>query len=75
MSSKKAASVLEIAGIVNNEVEKDRELMVSWFGKWSVRTKSPRCGWNPKTGVILRWKVILFKNSPRLRKTVHARAE
>ena len=58
--------------IIKEELEQGREVMISEFGKWSVRTKRARRGRNPITGeamTIKGRKVVTFKVSPKLRKT------
>jgi len=64
--------------ILKEELEQGREIMISGFGKWSVRKKEPRRGRNPQTGEVLTIrgrKVITFKVSTKLKKAVQAEAE
>ena len=49
------------------------EVMISGFGKWSVRSKHARKGRNPQTGVQMilnARRVVTWKYSPVLRKAV-----
>jgi len=36
--------------LMKNELEKGKDVLISGFGKWSVRAKNPRRGRNPQTG-------------------------
>jgi integration host factor subunit alpha len=56
--------------IIKDEFAKGNDVMISGFGKWSVKQKRPRIGRNPQTGekmIIDARKVITFKPSPVLR--------
>lgn len=59
--------------IIKDELGKGNDVMISGFGKWSVREKRPRKGRNPKTGkeiIISGRKVVTFRCSPQLKKAV-----
>jgi len=59
-----------IFDIIKEELENGNPVMVSGFGKWTVKAKRKRNGRNPKTGapvVIAARKVVTFKPSNRLR--------
>ena len=61
--------------IMKEELEKGNSLMVSGFGKWTVRVKRKRRGRNPQTGeqmIIEARKVVTFKSSPELRDKLNA---
>jgi len=61
--------------IIKSELEKGNPVMVSGFGKWSVKSKKERRGRNPKTGedvIIAARKVVTFKPSPVLRDELNA---
>ena len=61
--------------IIKEELENGNPVMVSGFGKWTVRSKRQRNGRNPKTGeriVIDSRKVVTFKPSFHLRDEVTA---
>jgi integration host factor subunit alpha len=56
--------------IIKSELEKGNPVMVSGFGKWTVKTKRERIGRNPQTGEklsISARNVITFKESVVLR--------
>jgi len=76
MTRKEAEGVLvNTLEIIKEELVQGREVMITGFGKWSVRTKKARRGRNPKTGEALTIKgrkVVTFKISPKLRKTFQA---
>ncbi len=60
--------------IIKNELAKGNDFMISGFGKWSVKQKSPRLGRNPQTGeqiIIDARRVVTFKPSPLLRNTIN----
>jgi len=59
--------------IIKDELARGNEVMISGFGKWSVKEKRQRRGRNPQTGeerVIQARKVVGFKYSLRLRETI-----
>ena len=61
--------------IIKEELENGNSVMISGFGKWTVRSKRNRRGRNPQTGetiVINARKVVTFKPSFRLRDEVTA---
>jgi len=37
-------------GLIKSELEKSNTVMISGFGKWTVRSKRERKGRNPQTG-------------------------
>lgn len=60
--------------IIKDELEKGNDVMISGFGKWSIRSKKARKGRNPQTGkaiTIDARKVITFKPSNVLRDKVN----
>jgi len=60
--------------IIKSELEKSNPVMISGFGKWTVRSKRERTGRNPQTGeemTIKARKVITFKGSPNLINTLN----
>ena len=64
--------------IIKNELVKGNEVMVSGFGKWSVRDKKARNGRNPKTGELLiinSRKIVGFRCSEKLRNAVNGDSE
>jgi len=55
--------------LIKSELEKSNTVMISGFGKWTVRSKRERKGRNPLTGeemTIEARKVVTFKSSPSL---------
>jgi integration host factor subunit alpha len=56
--------------IIKNDLGKGNDVMISGFGKWTVKAKKERKGRNPKTGktmTIDARKVVTFKPSTVLR--------
>lgn len=61
--------------IIKSELEKGNPVMVSGFGKWTVKAKKARKGRNPKTGkemTIDPRRVVTFKPSNVLRDAVNS---
>jgi integration host factor subunit alpha len=51
VSKTQCADVVEsFFDIIKDELANGNDVMISGFGKWSVRKKKPRVGRNPKTG-------------------------
>jgi len=60
--------------IIKDELVKGNDIMISGFGKWSVKQKRPRIGRNPHTGkkmTIDARRVVTFKSAPPLRSGVN----
>ena len=60
--------------IIKSELDKGNPVMVSGFGKWTVKAKRERKGRNPQTGEdlsIRARKVVTFKPSGVLRDAVN----
>jgi integration host factor subunit alpha len=56
--------------VIKDDLGKGNEVMISGFGKWTVKAKKERKGRNPKTGkaiMIDARKVVTFKPSTVLR--------
>jgi len=56
--------------IIKSELDKGNPVMISGFGKWTVKAKKERIGRNPKTGedvTITARKVVTFKPSTVLK--------
>lgn len=56
--------------IIIDELSKGNNVLMTGFGKWSVRSKKQRIGRNPKTGqdtIISARKVVTFKCSEKLK--------
>lgn len=63
--------------IIKDELDKGKNVMISGFGKWSVKAKRERKGRNPKTGdkiILDPRKVVTFKSSNVLRDAVNSGA-
>ena len=61
--------------IIKSELEKGNPVMVSGFGKWTVKSKRERIGRNPQTGETLSIsarKVVTFKESVVLSDALNA---
>jgi integration host factor subunit alpha len=61
--------------IIKDDLDKWNSVMVSGFGKWTVKAKKKRKGRNPQTGkemTIDARRVITFKPSTVLRKVVNS---
>jgi len=56
--------------IIKDELGKGNDVMISGFGKWTVKAKKERKGRNPQTGKEMRInarRVVIFKPSQVLR--------
>jgi integration host factor subunit alpha len=56
--------------VIKDDLGKGNDVMISGFGKWTVKAKKERKGRNPKTGkaiMIDARKVVTFKPSTVLR--------
>jgi integration host factor subunit alpha len=63
-----------VFGIIKDELAKGKPVMISGFGRWTVKAKKERRGRNPQTGEAMKIdarRVITFKSSTVLRKTVN----
>ena len=61
--------------IIKSELENGNPVMISGFGKWTVKAKRERMGRNPKTGegmTINARNVVTFKPSAVLKDTLNA---
>jgi integration host factor subunit alpha len=60
--------------IIKDELAKGNDVVISEFGKWSVRNKNVRIGRDPQTGekiTIDARRVVTFKSAEKLRSTVN----
>ena len=75
LSKQESRAVVErVLGIVKDTLSAGEDLLVSGFGKFSVRRKNARRGRNPQTkeNLILRArKVVVFKTSGVLRHRIN----
>ena len=72
-SAKLVDSVFET---IKRTLESGEDVLISGFGKFSVRKKRKRRGRNPQTGepiTLAPRKVIIFKYSGRLKDTINGR--
>ena len=61
----------KILDIMKNSLIQGEDVLVSGFGKWTVKEKKPRRGRNPQTGaklILEARNVITWKYSPVLKK-------
>ena len=74
-SKQKARTTVEMFfGLVKKALESGEDVLISGFGKFSVRKKAPRKGRNPATGEVLPLDartVITFRCSPVLRDKIN----
>jgi len=62
--------------IIKDELIRGNDVMISGFGRWSVKKKRTRTGRNPQTGksmTISARKVVTFKGSAKLRNKINSR--
>jgi len=60
--------------IIKDELANGNDVMISGFGKWSVKKKKPRLGRNPKTGEVTTIDartVVTFKCADILRSEIN----
>ena len=63
--------------LMKGELENGNDMLISGFGKWSVKGKNPRKGRNPQTGDELMLdsrSVVTFKCSRKLKESVNSGA-
>lgn len=66
--------VEKLLEIIKTSLIAGEDVMISGFGKWSVKSKHARKGRNPQTGeqmVLDSRRVITWSYSPRLKKAVN----
>ena len=67
--------VESVFDIIKDDLGKGNDVMISGFGKWTVKAKKRRRGRNPQTGQALMIdarKVVTFKPSAVLRDAVNS---
>jgi integration host factor subunit alpha len=60
--------------IIKDDLDKGNDVMISGFGKWTVKAKKKRKGRNPQTGkglMIDARKVVTFRPSQVLKGTIN----
>jgi integration host factor subunit alpha len=76
ISESKAATLLDwILEFLTTTLQKGEPIAIQAFGKWTVRSKLPRKGRNPRTGeamLISARKVVAFRPSAHLKAEVNA---
>jgi integration host factor subunit alpha len=74
-TKKKSIDIIEtLVEIIKSAMENDDDVLVSGFGKFTIKNKNKRRGRNPATGsdLILRErKVVTFKCSGKLRNKIN----
>jgi integration host factor subunit alpha len=66
--------VEKLLGIIKDKLIQGEEVMISGFGKWTVKSKQARRGRNPQTGediVLDARRVVTWSYSPVLKKAVN----
>jgi integration host factor subunit alpha len=75
MSRQESRQIVErLLGIMKDSLTKGEELLITGFGKFSVRQKNERKGRNPQTKeslVLAARKVLVFKSSGVLRERIN----
>jgi integration host factor subunit alpha len=70
-----AAEILEkLLDLIKRRLIAGEDVMVSGFGKWTVKSKHARRGRNPQTGdelILNARRVVTWKYSPVLKKSVN----
>jgi len=74
-TQEKSAEIIEsLLEIIKSSLENGEDVLVSGFGKFAIKEKSPRRGRNPATGEDLLLdarKVVTFKPSGKLRERIN----
>jgi len=72
---KDCVSIVEsVFEIIKDDLDKGNDVMISGFGKWTVKAKKKRKGRNPQTGkelMIDARRVVTFRPSQVLKGTVN----
>ena len=76
-SKQRSAEIIEtLLEIIKSRLERSEDVMVSGFGKFSVKKKKARRGRNPATGedlMLAPRKVVTFKWSGKLRDRINGK--
>ena len=74
LSKKDSVTAVEsLFEIIKDELGKGNDVMISGFGKWTVKSKNERKGRNPQTGkemIIDARKVVTFRPSTVFRNSL-----
>lgn len=77
LSRTEGSKILErFLEIISDELTRGADVMISGFGRWSIKKKSARKGRNPQTGekaTISARKIVTFKCSGQLRNKINGR--
>ena len=75
LSKSESTRILEsVLETVKTSLSNGEDVLISGFGKFSVKTKAPRRGRNPSTGEDLPLdarRVVMFRGSPVLRDKIN----
>ena len=75
-SKEKCSSIVEsVFESIKDELGQGNPVLISGFGKWSVRNKNPRKGRNPQSGTALMLDgrtVVTFKCSRKLKENLNS---
>ena len=74
MKGEAAEIVEKLLDIITNSLIQGEDVLISGFGKWTVKSKKPRRGRNPQTGAKLildARKVVTWRYSPILKQSVN----
>ena len=70
-SKEKSIKIVETTlELMKKQLEEGKDILISGFGKWSVRAKNPRKGRNPQTGkglMVDARRVVTFRCSRKLK--------
>ncbi len=70
-SKEKSIKIVETTlELMKKQLEEGKDILISGFGKWSVRAKNPRRGRNPQTGkglMVDARRVVTFRCSRKLK--------
>ena len=72
--NKSIETVEALLGIIKRTLESGEDILISGFGKFSVKEKKERKGRNPATGqtmILDKRRVVTFKSSGRLRDRIN----
>jgi integration host factor subunit alpha len=67
--------VESVFDIIKDELDRGNDVMISGFGKWTMKSKRARVGRNPQTGETIKIdarKVVTFKGSNVMRDSINS---
>jgi integration host factor subunit alpha len=78
-NKKESARMVEaLFEMIKESLEEGKDVMISGFGKFSIRLRGERVGRNPLTGdaiMLARKKVVTFKCSGKLRERINGQTK